>query len=62
MLFRSPSKRAGTVLEKKLLLGLLPLMIVLGFADAERAHIYTGTAFAALAGHHIYERRKRLFK
>ncbi len=55
------SKRAGAVLEKKIMLGLLPILIVLGFADAEKAHIYAGAAFAALAGHHVYERRKRLF-
>lgn len=58
----SPSKRAGTVREKKILLGLLPLMIVLGFADLKRAHIYAGTAFAIFTGHHIYDRRSRLFK
>ena len=44
------------------MLVLLPFLTILGFADAERAHIDTGTAFLALTGNHIYDRRNRLFK
>lgn len=61
---KAPPKvdRSWTVLEKRLMLGLWPLTILLGFLDRKRAHIYLGAAVTALTVDHVWERRKRLFK